>query len=110
VAECDALIGQTINLGSGRETSVNQLATIIYEEAGVGSLAPNYQPRRPGDVQRHLADVRLAKELLGFHTKIDVRTGIQRLISHLRSQDRGIGTLLGETTALNWLPVGECLA
>jgi len=108
VAECDALVGQTINLGSGKETPVNELATIIYEEVGLGSVQPNYQPRRPGDVQRHLADVRRAQELLGFRTRIDVRSGIKRLISHLRSQSRSVVALLGETSAVNWVPVGDC--
>src|SRR5262249_43376215 len=56
VAECDALVGQTLNLGSGKETSVNELAQIVYEEAGAVGLEPDFQPPRPGDVQRHLAD------------------------------------------------------
>jgi UDP-glucose 4-epimerase len=108
VAECDAAVGQTINLGSGKETSVNELASLIYEEVGLGGARPVYQSRRPGDVQRHLASVGRAQELLGFHTRIDVRTGIKRLISHLRSQARGVAALLGETTAVNWVPVGDC--
>jgi nucleoside-diphosphate-sugar epimerase len=81
---------------------------MIYEEVGLGVLPPNYQPRRPGDVQRHLADVRLAKERLGFRTRINVRSGIKRLIHHLRSQERGVETLLSETAAVNWAPVGDC--
>jgi UDP-glucose 4-epimerase len=109
VAECDALVGQTINLGSGKETSVNELAKIIYNEVGLSDPKPDYQPRRPGDVQRHLADVRRAQEVLGFKTSIDVRAGIRRLVEHLRSQERNVAALLSETTAFNWQPVGESL-
>jgi UDP-glucose 4-epimerase len=110
VAECDALVGQTINLGSGKETSVNELASIIYNEVGMGDPKPDYQPRRPGDVQRHLADVRRAQEVLGFKTSIDVRAGIRRLVEHVRSQERNVAALLSETTAFNWQPVGESLS
>lgn len=108
VAECDALVGQTVNLASGKETSVLQLAKIIYEEAGAGRMAPSFQPRRPGDVDRHLADVRKARELLGFETSIDVREGVRRLIRYVRSQPQSPAALLAETQAVNWRPLGEC--
>ncbi len=45
-AECDALVGRTVNLGSGVETSVNELAKIVFQEAGVPHVKPNHQPRR----------------------------------------------------------------
>ncbi|HVT28295.1 MAG TPA: NAD-dependent epimerase/dehydratase family protein, partial [Lacipirellulaceae bacterium] len=52
VAECDALIGQTINLGSGKETSVLDLARTVYETVGLDVPEPDFQPQRPGDVRR----------------------------------------------------------
>ena len=110
VVECDTLVGQTINLGSGKETSVGELARIIYNEVGLGDPKPDYQPPRPGDVERHLADVRRAQEVLGFQTAIDVRTGIRRLVEHVRSQERNVAALLSETTAFNWQPIGESLS
>ncbi|MEX2286349.1 MAG: NAD-dependent epimerase/dehydratase family protein [Planctomycetaceae bacterium] len=66
IAECDQLVGQTVNLGSGKETSVNELASAVGQAAGLGYLAPRYLPPRPGDVQRHLAGVEHAKTTLGF--------------------------------------------
>jgi UDP-glucose 4-epimerase len=106
-AECDALVGRTINLGSGVETSVAELAKIIYEEVGFAHTKPKYLPRRPGDVQRHLADVRLAQRILGFNTQVTVRDGIRRFIDHTRLGSRSAADLLNETTAFNWQPVGE---
>jgi UDP-glucose 4-epimerase len=108
VAECDALVGQTINLASGKETSVAELARIVYEEVGLAQLAPIFQPPRPGDVQRHLADVRRAQKILGFGTRITVRAGIQRLIDHLRSLGPSAADLSAQTMAINWQTVGEC--
>ena len=47
VAECDALVGQTINLGSGKETSVNELAEMIYEAVGLENRTPTTSPSAP---------------------------------------------------------------
>ena len=106
-AECDALVGRTINLGSGVETSVSELAKIIFSEVGLSHIKPSYQPPRPGDVQRHLADVRVGEELLGFNTRVNVREGIRRLLDHVRSQLCSAADLLAETNPFNWQPLGE---
>ncbi|MCA9236060.1 MAG: NAD-dependent epimerase/dehydratase family protein [Planctomycetales bacterium] len=103
-AECDELVGQTVNLGSGVETSVAELATMIYEEVGRADLRPEFQPRRPGDVDRHLAHVQLARDVLDFKTRINVREGIGRLIAHLRSTHANPAELLSETSTINWQP------
>ena len=42
---------------AARETSVRELAEIVYDEVRVGESAPEFQPPRPGDVRRHLAGV-----------------------------------------------------
>jgi UDP-glucose 4-epimerase len=106
-AECDALLGRTINLGSGIETSVVELARIIYEEVGFADVKPNFQPRRPGDVQRHLADVRVAQRIFGFTTQVTIREGIRRYIDHTRLLSHSAAGLLAETTAFNWQAAGE---
>lgn len=102
VAECDGLIGQTINLGSGQETSVRQLADLVYDEIRGERIPPDFQPARPGDVHRHLAGTQKAKELLGFHTRISVSEGIRRLAGHLRANPGGVERLLSTTQKVNW--------
>jgi UDP-glucose 4-epimerase len=104
VAQCDDLIGQTINLGSGIETSVQQLASLICEAAGRADLQPLFQSRRPGDVDRHLADVQFARQVLDFRTQIDVREGVRRLIAYLRTSQANVADLLSETSTINWQP------
>lgn len=105
VAECDDLVGETINLGSGVETSVAQLAEMICEAVG-RDLAPRYEARRPGDVDRHLANVDFAREKLGFETTIDVREGIRRFVDSLRQTlstgGANAADLLSETSTINW--------
>ena len=102
VAQCDALVGRTVNLGSGKETSVRELADLVYDEVGNGRIAPEFQPPRPGDVQRHFAGIEQARELLGFHTRITLREGIRKLIEHFRAIPGGMAALLDQAQKVNW--------
>jgi UDP-glucose 4-epimerase len=103
IAECDSLVGQTVNLGSGTETSVNELAQIVTLEAGIGTMSLRHLPARPGDVNRHLAGVERAKSILGFHRRTSLREGIAELLNDLRRRPEGIGTLAGQIAEVNWV-------
>ena len=102
IAETDALVGRTINLGSGKETSVRELADIIYDEVGNGRLEPEFRPRRPGDVQRHFAGIEQARQTLGFSTRTTLREGVRKLIDYFRSRPEGPAALLRDMQVLNW--------
>jgi len=73
-----------INLGTGIETSIADLTTMIARAVGYeGAVAwdtskPDGQPKRYLDVSR-------AKELLGFDAKIDLETGIQETVDWYRA-------------------------
>ncbi len=102
VAECDALIGQTVNLGSGRETSIRNLANLVYELAGQPQIEPEFHPSRPGDVMRHLAGSQKAEELLGFKIQTSVGDGIQQLLAHFRTQAKSAQELAADIDPANW--------
>jgi UDP-glucose 4-epimerase len=102
VAECDELVGGTVNLGTGKETSVLELAELVYDVVGAGRIAPDFQPPRPGDVRRHFAGVKRAREALGFEARISLPEGIQKLVHYLRSTSPAVAGLLDETDKINW--------
>ena len=102
IAECDAMVGQTVNLASGRETSVLELADIVYELAGAGPARPEFRPPRPGDVRRHLGGMERARQLLGFHTRVGLREGIARLIEELPTRSDTYAGLLAAAQTVNW--------
>lgn len=102
IAECDELVGKTVNLGSGTEISIRDLAAIVYEEAGVAEIAPEYLPSRPGDVRRLLADATFARGALRFEPRTSLREGIRKLLSHLNSQSRTATELLYNIENINW--------
>lgn len=101
IACCDALIGKTINLGSGAETSVLELARTVYEEAGCQNCEPEFRDARPGDVLRLCADAAFARETLGFYAKADLRTGIRKTVDYLRKRGDP-RELLNSIEEANW--------
>ena len=44
------------------------------------NLEPRYLPPRPGDVPHSMADISLARELLGYEPCVDFGTGLERTI------------------------------
>lgn len=102
IAEHDDLFGRTINLGSGVETSVNTLAELVLQAVGRTDLVPERHPPRPGDVRRHLADVTLAKKMLGFALRTGVREGIENLVAYFRARPEGVAALSSEAATINW--------
>lgn len=102
IAECDELIGQTVNLGSGRETSVNELAAAVTQAAGARNLVARYLPARPGDVRRHLAGIERARAALGFHVRTNLDEGIRALLAYVRDRPEGVAALAGQIEEINW--------
>lgn len=86
-AECDELIGNTINVARGEEVSINKIAEIVVDLMGMtGKIKPVYKNERPGDVRRHLADISKARKLLGFEAEVSIEEGISRYIKWRRGQ------------------------
>jgi len=71
--------GKILNIGSGKETSINTLIKIIMELLNCDKPIV-YEKQRPGDVRRHIADVSLAKKLISFEQKIDLEEGMKKTI------------------------------
>jgi UDP-glucose 4-epimerase len=64
--------GQAINVGSGRQVSVNQIAELISGETI--NIAP-----RVGEMQKIEADIIKAKKLLGWEPTVSLEEGIEEL-------------------------------
>ncbi len=71
-----------INLGTGTETSIHDLAYMIKEALGYeGTIV--FDPSSPTGSKRRLMDVSRAKERLGFEAVIGIEDGLQELIKTL---------------------------
>jgi UDP-glucose 4-epimerase len=76
--------GEILNLGTGVETSVNQLHSKMCEIMGVSSQ-PAYQPARPGEVDRISLDIRLAEKVLGWKPEVSIHEGLKDTIEYFRN-------------------------
>ncbi len=83
-ADCTTDGAEPINVGTGVEISIRELATTIAELTGFSgeivwdSSMPNGQPRRQLDVSR-------ARERLGFSAATPLRDGLERTIEWYRA-------------------------
>jgi UDP-glucose 4-epimerase len=80
-AEADNVSGQTFNLGHGVEASVNDQVQLILGALGVPDHPVEHGPPRPGDVRRHLADMRKARAAFGYVPQVPLAEGIRRTVS-----------------------------
>ncbi|MEI8131110.1 MAG: NAD-dependent epimerase/dehydratase family protein [Leptolinea sp.] len=72
----DGINQKTINIGSGREASVRELAQLIIEITG-GRPEIVYNPRNEASTQRMCADLSTAKQLLKYEPKISMEAGLR---------------------------------
>jgi UDP-glucose 4-epimerase len=67
-----------INVGTGIDTTVEQLARILIAATG-SDVEPQFNPRDVL-VSRRAADITRAREILGFEALVDVNDGMTRLV------------------------------
>ena len=85
--ERDGADGQAVNVGSGRATSVLEIAETLARLLG-NELEPELPGTfRAGDIRHCFADVSLARESLGFETQVELDDGLAELAEWLSTQD-----------------------
>lgn len=73
--------GEAINIACGERFTLIELVSMINEILGK-SVEPRFEPERPGDVMHSLADIRKAKELLGYEVRVGFKEGLAKTIEH----------------------------
>lgn len=72
------------NIGTGIQTSLNDLAGMIMRAAGV-SCDIIYEAPRPGDIRYSVADITKAKQELGYAPKYSIEDGIKETVEYFRN-------------------------
>jgi nucleoside-diphosphate-sugar epimerase len=78
--------GKVINVANGQRITLNQLLAELKELMGKQDVTAEYLEPRVGDVRHSLADIAMARELLGYESKVDLREGLQRTIDWFKSK------------------------
>ena len=76
-AEADAVGGETFQLASGVETSVNELVALLGEVAGRAPEVRREHPR-PGEILRNYSRVEKARRRLGYAPAVPLADGLRR--------------------------------
>jgi dTDP-glucose 4,6-dehydratase len=86
-AEVQGVVGATLNLGTGEEIKIGELAELILKKiGGAARLEIDQQRLRPekSEVQRLLSNNGMAREMLGWSPQTSFDEGIERTISWIR--------------------------
>jgi UDP-glucose 4-epimerase len=84
------LEGAVVNIAGGRRISLNDLVKEIGRVLGK-KMDVRYLDPRPGDVRHSLADIALAKELIGYEPTVTWENGISPTIEFMRHlAERGL--------------------
>ena len=71
---------EVFNIGSGKSTSIYELAEAVSELAGLNPQFIHETPRL-GDIKHSHADISKAEELLGYRPKVSLRDGLRALLA-----------------------------
>ena len=77
--------GDVFNIALGEEHSVLDLLQTLNTIAGL-AVAPSFQPARPGDVQRTLADSSKAQRLMGWRGQVRFADGLRHTVDWFRDR------------------------
>ena len=73
------------NIGTGAETTVNELYRQLMRLTGAGHPA-EHGPARPGEQRRSLLDASRAKALLGWSTTTSLDEGLAQTVAWFRKE------------------------
>jgi UDP-glucose 4-epimerase len=73
--------GEAVNISTRNAVTVNTVVNVIRKLLGKENIKPIYAPPRPGDIKYSLADVTLAKKVIGYEPFVSFEEGITRAIN-----------------------------
>ena len=82
--EADNVAGRVLNVANGQSTTLLELIAVLNRLLGT-DVEPEFAPPRPGDVMESMADITLARNLLGYEPQVGFEEGLERSIAYYRS-------------------------
>jgi UDP-glucuronate 4-epimerase len=108
----DGLRNETINLAYGEGNTLFRAAELIADHLGVEPLIDT-APARLGEVTHYVADIRKARDLLGWGPQTSLDEGIPRAVDwfreHRAAHPEEAATIPSEGEGVGWKPEGRPL-
>jgi dTDP-glucose 4,6-dehydratase len=79
--DCDAVAGEVVNVATGRDISVVEIADMVLGVLGESRSPKLHTPERPGQVDRHIGSTEKAERLLGWRARTAFESGLERTIA-----------------------------
>jgi len=92
-ADIDAIAGEVINVATGVDLSVSQIADAVLEALDKPDSLKSYVDERLGQVDRHIGSTDKAERLVGWRARVSFEEGLARTVEWYRENDgwwRGI--------------------
>jgi dTDP-glucose 4,6-dehydratase len=80
-ADVDDLAGEVLNLATGVDISVSDIADLVLEQLGKPASLKAHVPERPGQVDRHVGSTEKAGRVLGWSASTSFEAGLARTIA-----------------------------
>ena len=82
--------GGTFNVGSGRGTTVQEVATLLQQRLrpGAGDGWLRHEPARVEEIRHSVADISAARAVLGYAPRTDLRAQLPEVVESVRSERR----------------------
>ncbi len=75
------LAGEVINIGTGKRTTLLELARMMGDLMGRPNIQPEHAPPRAGDVPHSLADITRARDLIGYAPIQTMEDGLRETLA-----------------------------
>ena len=75
--ESSSAVGHVINIANGERVTINEVFAKLKKLTGCMDVQAEYAPPRTGDVRDSLADLGLARSLLGYNPKVGLEEGLR---------------------------------
>jgi dTDP-glucose 4,6-dehydratase len=86
-ADLDRVAGEVINIATGVDVSVSEIADLVLELTGKSASLKEHVEERPGQVRRHIGSTDKAERLLGWQARTSVEEGLRRTVAWYRDNE-----------------------
>lgn len=102
VAENNTIIGQTLNIGSNFEITIEEVSKKILNQLELPDGQIKHVQERPGDVLRLYADSSKFMEITCWASQVSFNDGLRKTIEWFKSRPESAPELLLQEKAINW--------
>ena len=76
-AQSPEAVGKIINIANSARTTLNELLETMKRITGKLNVTPRYEAPRAGDIRDSLADLTVARTVLGYEPSVDLEEGLR---------------------------------